>query len=190
MSSRDTSPRRYSVGKRLGLIIGINEYQHPAFRPLQFAENDARALAQWLVNVRGGKWAPSDLQLLLGAQATSRLAEAHIMQLCANVAEPGDLLFLYFAGHAFLDESNGDGYLAFANTHYQQPATGLHLPTLVRQAMILSRASAVARLLPNRIYLEYATNLAIRFQTLARSNAAKRSATNTRTFALLLMQGK
>ncbi len=131
------------MGKRLGLIIGINEYQHPAFQPSRFAENDARALAQWLVNSRGGNWNPSDLQLLLGSQATSELTEALIMQLCVNVADPGDLVFLYFAGHTFLNEANGDGYLAFANTHYQQPATGLPLQSLVRQAILRSRAAQI-----------------------------------------------
>jgi tetratricopeptide (TPR) repeat protein len=135
------------VGKRLGLIIGINEYQHPAFQPLQFAENDARALAQWLVNSRGGNWNPSDLQLLLGSQATSELTEALIMQLCVNVADPGDLVLFYFAGHTFLSEANGDGYLAFANTHYQQPTTGLPLNSLVRQAMLRSHAAQIVLVL-------------------------------------------
>jgi uncharacterized caspase-like protein len=111
------------VGKRLGLIIGINNYQHPAFQPLQFAENDARALAQWLANSRGGNWNPSDLQLLLGSQATSELSEALIMQLCVNVADPGDLVFLYFAGHAFLDEISGEGYLATSSTRQVYPST-------------------------------------------------------------------
>jgi len=139
--------RRYSVGRRLGLIIGINEYQHSAFRPLQFAENDARALAQWLVNAKGGKWIPSDLQLMLGAQATSKLAESLITQLCVNVADPDDLVFLYFAGHAFLDEASGEGYLAFVNTRYQQPSTGLHLLSIVRQAMVSSRAAQIVLML-------------------------------------------
>ncbi len=135
------------MARRLGLIIGVNQYQHSAFRPLQFAENDARALAQWLVNARGGKWVPSDLQLILGAQATSELAEALITQLCVNVAEPGDLVFIYFAGHAFLDETSGDGYLALANTRYRQPTTGLHLLAIVRQALLQSRAAQIVLML-------------------------------------------
>ncbi len=135
------------MGKRLGLIIGINKYQDIAFQPLQFAENDARALAQWLVNSRGGKWNPSDLQLLLGVQATSELTETLIMQLCLNVAEPGDLVFLYLAGHAYLDETNGEGYLAFANTHFQQPTTGLSIHTLVNEAMLGSRAAQIVLVL-------------------------------------------
>jgi len=135
------------LGKRLGLIIGINTYQHPAFQPLQFAENDARALAQWLANSRGGNWNPSELQLLLGEKATSELTEALIMQLCLNVADPGDLVFLYFAGHAFLDETNGEGYLAFANTHYQQPTTGLSIHSLFNKAVLRSRATQIVLVL-------------------------------------------
>ncbi len=135
------------MGKRLGLIIGINKYQDIAFQPLQFAENDARALAQWLVNSRGGNWNPSDLQLLLGAQATSELTETLIMQFCLKVADPGDLVFLYFAGHAFLDETNGEGYLAFANTHFQQVSTGLSIHSLVNEAMLRSRAAQIVLVL-------------------------------------------
>ena len=135
------------MGRRLGLLIGINQYQHSAFLPLQFAENDAKALAQWLVNSRGGNWIPSDVQLVLGSQATSELAEALIKQVCVNVAEPGDLVFIYFGGHAFVDEASGDGYLALANTRYEQPATGMHLMSLVRHALVRSRAAQIVLIL-------------------------------------------
>ncbi len=92
------------MGRRLGIIIGTNSYQDPAFRPLQYAENDARALAQWLVNTKGGNWAPSDVQHVQGAYATRELVESLITQTCMHIAGPGDLVFVYFAGHAFLDE--------------------------------------------------------------------------------------
>src|SRR5712692_2968449 len=143
----DAALRRYSVGRRLGLIIGINKYQHAAFQPLQFAENDAKALAQWLVNVRGGNWVPSDLQLVLGSQATYELADSLFMQICVNEAEPVDLVFIYFAGHAFVDEASGDGYLAFVDTRYRQPSTCLHLLSVVRHAMARSRAAQVVVML-------------------------------------------
>src|SRR5260370_32013540 len=95
---------RSSMGRRLGLIIGVNKYQDAAFRPLKFAETDARVLAQWLVNAQGGKWSPADVQLILGAQATGELVESLITQVCVNVARPDDVVFIYFAGHAFIDE--------------------------------------------------------------------------------------
>ena len=100
------------MGRRLGIIVGANSYLDPAFRPLQYAENDARALAQWLVNTKGGNWAPSDVQHVQGAYATRELVESLITQTCMHVAGPSDLVFVYFAGHAFLDETSGQGYLA------------------------------------------------------------------------------
>jgi hypothetical protein len=131
------------MGRRLGLIIGVNKYQDTAFRPLKFAETDARALAQWLVNAQGGKWVPPDVQLVLGAQATGELVESLIMEMCGNIAGPDDLVLIYFAGHAFLDEIKGEGYLALANTYYQQPTTGLNLLALAQHALGKSRASKV-----------------------------------------------
>ncbi len=135
------------MGRRLGLIIGINSYADAAFQPLQFAETDARAIAQWLVNAKGGNWSPADVQHIQGSLATRELVETLITQMCMNIAGPGDTVFIYFAGHAFLDEAHGEGYLALANTHYQQPATGLHLFTLARQAMANCRASHVVCIL-------------------------------------------
>jgi tetratricopeptide (TPR) repeat protein len=135
------------MGRRLALVIGINQYQDAAFRPLQYAETDAKALAQWLVNERGGRWQPADVQLVMGAHATRELVESLIMQICVNVAGPGDLVLIYFAGHAFLDERIGDGYLALANTRYQQAASGLHLPSLASKAMGQSRAANILMML-------------------------------------------
>ncbi len=131
------------MGRRLGLVIGVNSYEDSAFRPLQYAETDARAIAQWLVNTKGGNWAPSDVQLVQGAYATRELVETLITHLCVNVAGPGDIVLVYFAGHTFLDEINGEGYLALSNTRYQQPDTGIHLSTLTRQSMGRSRAAHV-----------------------------------------------
>lgn len=135
------------MGRRLGLIIGVNSYADTAFQPLQFAETDARAIAQWLVNTKGGNWSPADVQHIQGSLATRELVETLIAQMCVNIAGPGDIVFIYFAGHAFLDETNGEGYLALANTQYRQPATGLHLYSLARQAMANSRASHIVCIL-------------------------------------------
>ncbi len=131
------------MSRRLGLIIGANNYQDATFQPLYYAENDARALAQWLVNVKGGRWSPANVQLVQGSHATKELAESLITQMCLTLAEPHDLALIYFAGHAFLDEHTGDGYFALSNTQYQNPATGLHLPTLLQQILGRSRAAHI-----------------------------------------------
>ncbi len=131
------------MSRRLGIVIGANTYQDTTFRPLQYAENDARALAQWLVNVKGGKWSPANVQLVQGLHATKELVESLIAQMCLMFTEPDDLALIYFAGHAFLDERSGDSYLALSNTQYQNPATALHLPTLMQQILGRSRAAHI-----------------------------------------------
>ncbi len=135
------------MGKRLGLIIGINNYHDATFRPLNYAENDARALAQWLVNNRGGNWNPPDVQLLLGEQANAKLAETLITLSCLSVADQDDLVFIYFAGHAFVNETTGEGYLAFANTHITQPSTAISLHTLLSGPVLQSRAAQIVLLI-------------------------------------------
>lgn len=131
------------MSRHVGLIIGINHYQDSTLRPLQFAENDAKALAQWLVNSKGGKWSPPDVQLVQGRHATRELIESLITQLCTKVAEPGDIVLIYFAGHAFLDTQTGDGYLALANTGYQDASSGLSLRALVHNILPQSRAAQI-----------------------------------------------
>ena len=135
------------MGRRLGLLIGIDNYLDTAFRPLQYAEADTGILAQWLINSRGGNWNPSDIQVVSGTQATKEWIESLLIQLCVHTAEPDDLVLIYFAGHAFVDGARGDGYLACTNTTYQQPASGIHLLSLVREAIVRSRAAQVILLL-------------------------------------------
>lgn len=135
------------MGKRLGLFVGINNYQDPTFQPLQYAETDAKALAQWLVDPRGGAWNPADTHVTAGQEATKERLEAQLMQLCVYAADPEDLIFIYFAGHAFVDDARGEGYLAGSNTIYAQPASAIHLSSLVRQAMGSSRAAQIVLVL-------------------------------------------
>ena len=131
------------MGRRLGLVVGVNSYQDTLFQPLQFAENDARAFAQWLVNERGGKWAPADVQHVYGTNATRELVESLVLQLCLSVAQPDDLVLIYIASHAFLNENSDDGFLALSDTSYRNPGTGLHLPSLAQKILTTSRAAQI-----------------------------------------------
>ncbi|GER91532.1 hypothetical protein KDW_56940 [Dictyobacter vulcani] len=137
-----TPPQREQP-RHIGLIIGMNQYQDSTFRPLQSAENDARALAQWLVNNKGGKWSPPDVQLVQGQHATRELIESLITQICLHKAEEGDSILLYFAGHAFVDERSGEGYLAFNNSRYQDPSTCLSLHSFSQHVLTQSRAAQI-----------------------------------------------
>jgi hypothetical protein len=72
------------VGRRLGLFIGINQYQDPTFRPLQYAETDAKAFARWLQDPRGGAWHPTEVYVATGQEATKERLGAQLMQLCVT----------------------------------------------------------------------------------------------------------
>ena len=135
------------MGRRLGLLVGINQYQDSTFRPLQYAETDAKAFARWLLDPRGGAWNPSDVLVTVGHEATKELLEAQLMQLCVHAADQDDFIFIYFAGHAFLDDTTGEGYLAGSNTIYSQPRSALSLSGLARQVLGLSRAAQVVLML-------------------------------------------
>ncbi|HEV2583540.1 MAG TPA: tetratricopeptide repeat protein [Ktedonobacteraceae bacterium] len=135
------------MGRRLGLLIGINHYQDSTFQPLRYAEPDASMFARWLGNERGGDWPSSEIYTLTGAEATKEQVESLVAQLCLSAAQPDDLVLIYFAGHAFIDEASGDGLLASVHTSYRRPASAIHLPSLVRQVMLPSRAGQVIVLL-------------------------------------------
>ncbi|GCF10771.1 tetratricopeptide repeat protein [Dictyobacter arantiisoli] len=136
-------PAQKESPRHLGLIVGVNDYQDSTFRPLHYAENDARALAQWLVNNQGGKWSPPDVQLVQGQHATRELIESLITQICITKAGAGDSILLYFAGHAFVDERSGEGYLAFSNSRYQDPTTCLSLLSFAQHILTRSHASQI-----------------------------------------------
>ena len=135
------------MGRRLGLIVGVNHYSDTMFQSLQFAENDARAFAQWLVNDRGGRWAPADVQCVYGTNATRDLIESLTLQLSLSVAQPDDLVLIYIASHAFIDANTGNGYLAFADTTLRDPRTGLHLLSLAQQLLMRSSAAQLVFIL-------------------------------------------
>ncbi len=131
------------MSRHLGLIIGVNHYRDTTFQPLQFAENDAKALAQWLVNTKGGKWSPQDVQLVQSQHVTKELIQSLLAQLCLKAAEAGDVILLYFGGHAFLDERSGEGYLALANTRYTDPTTAINIREFVQNLELKSKAAQI-----------------------------------------------
>lgn len=135
------------MGRRLGLFVGINQYSDSTFRPLQYAETDAKAFARWLLDPRGGSWNPADVLVTSGQDATKELLEAQLMQLCIHAADKEDLIFIYFAGHAFIDDTTGEGFLAGSNTIYSQPRSAISLSGLARQALGLSRAAQIILML-------------------------------------------
>src|SRR5712691_12505790 len=136
------------VEHRYALIVGIDYYNDSAhFIPLPFAQADARALYELLIDPERGGWKPEHVVYLAGEAATRDEIESQLRELCLVRAEPDDLVLCYFAGHAFLDSVTSDGYLALSATRADRPTSGLHVPTLVDHYFYDSKAGNILTLL-------------------------------------------
>lgn len=132
------------------LIVGIDNYTDSAhFIPLAFAQADAQALYELLIDPERGGWEPENVVLLSGAAATRDEIESQLRELCLVRAQEEALILIYIAGQVFLDPATHDGYLALTGTSAERPATGLHIPTLLNHYFCDSRAAHILMLLDN-----------------------------------------
>lgn len=130
------------------LIVGIDNYRDAShFIPLTFAQADAAALYELLIDPERGGWPAENVVYLAGEDATRDEVESQLRELCLVRAREDALVLLYFAGHAFLDPATRDGYLALSGTDAQRPATGLHIPTLIDHYLCDSRAANILTIL-------------------------------------------
>jgi uncharacterized caspase-like protein len=89
------------MGKNKALIIGINQYEDPGFERLKYAESDAKAIYDVLINPDIGEFAKEDVILLTG-KTKPEVEES--LETILNQAKKDDLVFIYFAGHGKLDK--------------------------------------------------------------------------------------
>ena len=64
-----------------------------------------------------------------------------IIQSSLKLADHDDLIFIYFAGQTYVDETNREGYLAFVDTYMPQSEKALSLHSLFNRAILPSRAA-------------------------------------------------
>jgi len=134
--------------QRYALIVGIDHYADSSdFPSLPFAQADAVALYELLIDPERGGWNAGDVVCLTGESATRDEIDSQLREILLVRARPGDLVLLYFAGHAFLDPATQDGYLALHGTRLARPATGLHLPTFIDHYLYDSKAANVVTML-------------------------------------------
>jgi uncharacterized caspase-like protein len=115
--------------RKKAVVIGINEYEDPGFGKLKYAENDARAIYDVLINPDIGDFAKEDVTLLSG-KSKSEVEES--LETVLSEAKKDDLVFIYFAGHGKLDKS-GSLCLAARNTKIDRLlATSVHLEQIRR----------------------------------------------------------
>ena len=97
------------VGNRWALIVGVDQYQDKNITPLAGAVADARAIRDVLVSHADF---PDSQAILLVSDGATKPTKPVIFDKLAEIrrlAQPGDLLMLYFAGHGV--EVDGQRYM-------------------------------------------------------------------------------
>ena len=100
-----TPPRSYAV------VIGIAKYPKlDSSHQLNYPERDAQSMNTILMSPEGGNFKAENVKILTGAQATLAAMRREIDTWLPSIAQEGDRVLIYFAGHGFI--YNGRGYLA------------------------------------------------------------------------------
>lgn len=87
-------------GRKLALVVGVSKYKFAGggLRNLAYADVDARSVRDFLQQSGGGGFAPGDIVHLENEQATLEAVRAALNNFLPK-AGPGDLIFLFLAGH-------------------------------------------------------------------------------------------
>ena len=106
--------------------MGISSYQHlPSGAQLRFAHRDAARFSTFLRSTAGGAVPGDHIRVLTNEQATLAQVRAALHTWLVASAGPKDIVYVYFAGHGVLDDSN-EGYFV---THDADPQN-LHATAL------------------------------------------------------------
>ncbi len=92
------------TGKKFALIIGVSDYKFTdaGLKNLNYADDDAQAVADFLRTPAGGGFSSADISLLLNGDA-SLIAVRSALSDIAKRARPNDLVFIFIAGHGAPD---------------------------------------------------------------------------------------
>jgi tetratricopeptide (TPR) repeat protein len=99
------------VPRSYALVVGVAKYPNlPPEKALHFTERDAERIYQILISPQGGNFRAQNVQLLIGEKATLANLRKQLEEWLPSVAQEGDRVLIYFAGHGFIFEERA--YLA------------------------------------------------------------------------------
>ena len=103
------APEGAAPPARWAVIVGISEYADPSIAPLEFADQDAWALASFLTSPEAGAGAvpPENLKLLIDEEATGRNLR-HALITFLRRSRPEDVILIHFVGHSAADVDRPD----------------------------------------------------------------------------------
>lgn len=146
-----TSPNISSQpqGKRWAVIIGISQYKDSRVPSLRYAEADCLSFHKWLTSPSGGKYAPVNVKLLLGKEATGRNIRSALFQWLKQAIEE-DMVTIFFAGHGSPESPDAPEnlYLLPYDVEYENiPSTAFpmwDIETALKRHIIAKRVVVIA----------------------------------------------
>jgi hypothetical protein len=124
------SPYQNTYTASHAIVVGIDDYAEPKFKPLGKAEADARDVAR----VLAAKPYSFSVRTLLGGKATKAAIIGALRDL-RTATRPDDRVVFYFAGHGYkLSDNLGNevGYLACSDTVSGDPYAGLEFDEVTK----------------------------------------------------------
>jgi uncharacterized caspase-like protein len=113
------------------VLVGVNHYQDPYIRNLQYCANDCKELAETFKLTAQNFQETEIIALYNGGELNPALAAVSASIETFRSAESGDTVLFYFSGHGYLD-SNHRPVLCVADTILENLAdTGLRLDSLL-----------------------------------------------------------
>jgi len=113
------APLEPPSGRRRAVIMGVSRYRHPdqGLRNLAFADRDAAAFRDFLIDPAGAGLDAEDVSFLINEDATLERVRAAFQSLTRAAAD--DMIFIYVAAHAVADPA--DRRSIFLLTHDSRP---------------------------------------------------------------------
>jgi hypothetical protein len=90
------------TGERWAVVMGVSRYRDPRIRALQYADDDARAIADFLRSPAGGAISDERMRVLIDEAATMT-AFRDAMSVFLQRAAPNDEVVIYVAAHGAPD---------------------------------------------------------------------------------------
>jgi hypothetical protein len=98
-----------NVGRRYAVVIGVSQYRDSHIQRLQYADKDAEAVRDFLLDPNGGAIPPANLLFLENQDASFARITAALFDFLIKPAAD-DLVIVYFAGHGTNDPRRPENY--------------------------------------------------------------------------------
>lgn len=109
-----TVQKSVAIPRSYALVIGVGKYPYlKKDQQLPFAEPDAESMFNILISREGGNFKFENVHRLIGADASLANIRKELEVWLPSVAQDGDRVLVYFAGHGFV--ADGKGFLAPAD---------------------------------------------------------------------------